>query len=386
VLIAALLRRRFVVGRQNVGAFFEICVDGEVLRIAQSLWRCPCTERLPRGVMHSCIEFDGMDIRRGQPNQIRGAGSTAIYPLMAVWSQRYRQHSQVEIRYAPVGSGRGASLLKSGGADFAILDHPLTKGELTGGGLVQFPIVCSSLVVAVNLPGVATGDLVLSGNVFAEICMGRIARWNDVAIQSLNPDAALPDLAIRLVHRSDQSGGSERLVEYLAAVSAAWRETTGFNAVTWPPGIETDDNAGVANAVQQTLGSLGYVEYSYAAESRLSLADLINSDGERVRASPATFQASAEKSELTADGRYCLAPCVTRDAQCWPITNATYIAFSARRASSSHRKAVAFLDWTLNSGRNDATQIGYAPLPDDMAGKIVALQKTLFGESAPPRG
>ncbi|TIV93473.1 MAG: phosphate ABC transporter substrate-binding protein PstS, partial [Mesorhizobium sp.] len=208
---------------------------------------------------------------------ISGAGATFPYPIYAKWADAYKKETGIGLNYQSIGSGGGIKQIKAKTVTFGASDAPLKGEDLNSTGLAQFPMVMGGIVPVVNLEGVKPGELVLDGPTLADIFSGKITNWNDEAIKKLNPDVKLPDQAIAVVHRSDGSGTTFNFSYYLADVSADWKSKVGVNtALEWPVGIGAKGNEGVANNVSQTGGAIGYVEYAYAKQNKLTYTDLIN--------------------------------------------------------------------------------------------------------------
>src|SRR5690349_5649659 len=194
---------------------------------------------------------------------ISGAGATFPYPIYAKWADAYKKETGVGLNYQSIGSGGGIKQIQAKTVTFGATDTPLSGADLDKSGLIQFPMVMGGIVPVINVPGVKAGELVLDGPTLADIFLGKITKWDDAAIKKLNPKATLPSSAIAVVHRSDGSGTSYNFTYYLADVSADWKSKVGVNsAVEWPVGIGAKGNEGVAANVQQTAGSIGYVEYA----------------------------------------------------------------------------------------------------------------------------
>ena len=194
---------------------------------------------------------------------ISGAGATFPYPIYAKWADAYKKETGIGLNYQSIGSGGGIKQIKAKTVTFGASDAPLSGKDLDKYGLAQFPMVMGGIVPVVNVPGVKPGELVIDGTTLAKIFLGEIKKWNDPALQKLNPNAKLPSSAIAVVHRSDGSGTTFNFTYYLADVSADWKNKVGVEkAVQWPVGIGAKGNEGVANNVANTQGSIGYVEYA----------------------------------------------------------------------------------------------------------------------------
>src|SRR6266568_4380250 len=229
---------------------------------------------------------------------ISGAGATFPYPVYAKWADTYKKETNVGLNYQSIGSGGGIKQIKAKTVTFGASDAPLKGDELEKDGLVQFPMVMGGIVPVVNLEGVKPGDLVIDGPTLAKIYLGEIKKWNDAAIAKLNGSVKLPDQAIVIVHRSDGSGTTFNFTYYLSEVNADWKSKVGTNtAVEWPAGIGAKGNEGVANNVANTKGSIGYVEYAYALQNKLTFSKMVNKDGKTVAPTSTAFQAAAANAK-----------------------------------------------------------------------------------------
>src|SRR5437762_4717578 len=229
---------------------------------------------------------------------ITGAGATFPFPIYSKWADAYKKETGNGLNYQSIGSGGGIKQIKAKTVTFGASDAPLLGKELDESGLIQFPMVMGGIVPVVNIESLKSGDLVIDGPTLAKIFLGEIKTWNDPAIAKLNPSAKLPSQSIAVVHRSDGSGTTYNFAYYLAEVSPDWKSKVGFNtSVEWPVGIGAKGNEGVANNVAQTKGSIGYVEYAYAKQNKLSYTKMINKDGKTVTPTLASFQAAAANAD-----------------------------------------------------------------------------------------
>jgi phosphate transport system substrate-binding protein len=214
---------------------------------------------------------------------ISGAGATFPYPIYAKWADTYKKETNVGLNYQSIGSGGGIKQIEANTVTFGASDKPLPGEELEKNGLVQFPTVLGGIVPVVNIDGIKPGDLVLDGPTIAKIYLGDIKTWDDPAIKKLNPDVKLPSDAIAVVFRSDGSGTTFVWTNYLSKVSPDFKSKIGSNtSVQFPAGIGAKGNEGVANNVKQTKGSIGYVEYAYATQNKMSFTKMVNKDGKTV--------------------------------------------------------------------------------------------------------
>jgi phosphate transport system substrate-binding protein len=301
---------------------------------------------------------------------ITGAGATFPYPLYAKWAEAYKQQTGIGLNYQSIGSGGGIKQIRSKTVDFGASDAPLKADELEKDGLIQFPTVMGGVVPVVNLEGIAPGQLKLTGAVLADIYLGRIGKWNDAHIAGLNPGVRLPNQPITVVHRADGSGTTFIFTNYLSKVSAEWKDKVGNNAsVSWPAPTSTGGkgNEGVASFVQRIKGSIGYVEYAYAKQNRMTFAMLKNRDGEFVAPSDKTFQAAAAGADWkNAPGFYEILTDEPGKAS-WPITGATFIlVHKAQPDGAKAKEVLKFFDWAYRNGDRMALDLDYIPMPDDV--------------------
>jgi len=229
---------------------------------------------------------------------ISGAGSTFAYPIYSKWAEAYKKETGVGVNYQSIGSGDGISQIQNKEVTFAGSDMPLSVVDLDTDGLLQFPMLTAGVVPVVNLDGIKPGDLVLDGSTLARIFLGEIKSWDDAAIRKLNPSAKLPSQAIAVVHRSDGSGTTFVFTDYLGKVSRDWRSKVGsITAVDWPVGIGARGNEGVAGSVALIKGAIGYVEYAYAKQNKLTYARLTNKAGKAVAPTIESFSAAAANAK-----------------------------------------------------------------------------------------
>jgi phosphate transport system substrate-binding protein len=302
---------------------------------------------------------------------LNGAGGTAIYPVLSVWAQNYKDKTGVAVNYQAIGSGGGIKQIEARTVDFANSDKPLKHDDLVANHLIQFPQIVISIVPVVNLPGVTAGQLVLDGKTLAAIYMGKITKWNDPAIKALNAKTSLPDLPIIVVHRSDGSGTTFNFTDYLGKLNADWKANVGSDtAVEWPVGVGGKGNAGVAASVGQTAGSIGYVEYAYAKQNNLTYTDMINAAGKRVKPTMESFQAAAGNANFSGVQDFYLILTNQPGAQSWPIVAATYMLMRDDAPAEKNREILKFLDYALKAGQADASKLDYVPFPDKIVNQI----------------
>ncbi|MGO9005187.1 MAG: phosphate ABC transporter substrate-binding protein PstS [Beijerinckiaceae bacterium] len=303
---------------------------------------------------------------------ISGAGATFPYPIYAKWADAYRKETGNGLNYQSIGSGGGIKQIKAKTVTFGASDMPLKPEDLKEAGLVQFPTVVGGDVPVVNLPGIAPGALVLDGPTLAKIYLGEIKTWDDAAIKKLNPTVTLPSAAIVVVHRSDGSGTTFIWTDYLSKVSADWNSKVGANvSVEWPVGIGAKGNEGVANNVIQTKGSIGYVEYAYVKQNKMTFAKVINKDGKAVAPETVSFQAAAAHADWEKADNYYVILTDQLGPESWPIAGATFILmYKAPKDAAAASEALKFFDWAYTKGDKLAEELDYVPLPETVKTQI----------------
>lgn len=301
-------------------------------------------------------------------SEISGAGSTFVYPVLAKWAEAYKAASGDSLNYQSIGSGGGIKQIKAQTVTFGATDKPLTSAELKKDNLVQWPTIMGGIVPVVNLDGIKPGELVLDGPTLAKIYLGEIKTWDDAAIVKLNPGLKLPSAAISVVHRSDGSGTTFNFTDYLSKISADWKSKVGEEtAVEWPVGIGAKGNEGVANNVQQTKNSIGYVEYAYAKQNKLTYGDLINHDGKKVAPDFASFQAAAANADWAKAPGFYLILTDQPGAQSWPITASTFVLMPATpKDPAAASSALKFFAWGYSKGTDLALGLDYVPMPESV--------------------
>jgi len=318
--------------------------------------------------------------------QITGAGATFPAPIYAKWAEAYKASSGVSLNYQAIGSGGGIKQITAKTVDFGASDDPLSADELNKAGLHQFPAVIGGVVPVVNLAGIKPGEMKLSGTVLADIFRGQIKAWNDPAIVQLNPGLKLPASAITLVYRSDSSGTTYVFTDYLAQVSPAFKTAPGFGkTVNWVSGVGGRGNAGVAANVTKIDGAVGYVEYAYAKQNKMTHTALINRDGKVVQPDDLTFAAAADRADWGSAPGFGVNLNNLPGANAWPITAATFILMH-RSAADPKRSAdtLKFFKWALGNGQKLASDLDYVPLPASVVGKVEASWKEIKDGSGRP--
>jgi len=294
---------------------------------------------------------------------VTGAGATFPAPVYAKWADAYHKASGARINYQSVGSGAGIRQITAKTVDFGASDKPLTDEDLAKDGLVQFPMVIGGVVPVVNIKGIQAGQIRLTGQVLGDIYLGKITKWNDAALTALNPGVPLPDAAIAPVRRADGSGTTFIFTNYLSKVNAEWKAKVGEGtAVNWPVGAGGKGNEGVAAFVQRLPNSIGYVEYAYAKQNKMSHVQLRNKDGAYAQPDDAAFKAAAAGADWNRSFYQILTEQPGKDS--WPITGATYILmFKTQEKPSNASNSLKFFEWAYVNGDQMADELSYVPLP-----------------------
>ncbi len=303
--------------------------------------------------------------------EITGAGATFPAPIYAKWAEAYQKATGHRMNYQSIGSSGGMRQIRAKTVDFGASDAPLKPEELLKDNLMQFPTVIGGVVPVVNIAGVKPGQLRLTGSVLGDIYLGKINKWNDKAIVDLNPGLALPNQDIGVVRRADGSGTTFIFTNYLAKVNAEWKQKIGEGtAVQWPVGLGGKGNEGVAAFVQRLPGSIGYVEYAYAKQNKLSHAAMQNAAGVYVHPDDITFRAAAAGADWTKAAFYEI---LTNQPgkESWPITGATFILVSKSPDKPQQLSEVLkFFNWAFANGDKMALDLDYVPLPDAVVAQI----------------
>ena len=299
---------------------------------------------------------------------ITGAGATFPYPIYAKWAEAYKAKTGTSFNYQSIGSGGGIKQIQAKTVDFGASDKPLKPEDLDKNGLMQFPAVMGGVVPVINLAGTAAGEIKLTPTVLADIFLGKIKKWNDPALVALNKDAKLADEAITVVHRSDGSGTTFIFTNYLSKVSAEWKSKVGEEAsVSWPAGVGGKGNEGVANYVKTIKGSIGYVEFAYALQSKMNYTQLQNKEGQFVKPEEGSFKAAAANAHWDkAPGFYEILTDEPGKAS-WPITGATFILMhKIQDKPANAAEVLKFFDWAYANGDKMALDMDYIPMPDSV--------------------
>ncbi len=296
---------------------------------------------------------------------ITGAGATFPYPIYAKWAEEYKKASGAGLNYQSIGSGGGIKQIKAKTVDFGASDMPLKAEELNADGLMQFPAIMGGVVPVVNVDGIAPGQLKLTGQVLADIYLGKIAKWNAPEIASLNPGVKLPAEDITVVHRADGSGTSFLFTDFLSKVNPEFKSKVGSGtAVKWPVGVGGKGNEGVAANVQRIKNSIGYVEYAYAKKNKMAHTQLKNRDGQFVQPDDDTFKAAAAGADWAKTPGFAVVLTDQAGKQSWPITGASFILMHKVQADPAKGKEVLkFFDWAYKNGEKMASELDYVAMP-----------------------
>ncbi|NYT62022.1 phosphate ABC transporter substrate-binding protein PstS [Alcaligenaceae bacterium] len=307
-----------------------------------------------------------------QAVDITGAGASFPFPIYAKWAAQYHQETGHRINYQSIGSGGGQQQIIARTVDFGASDDPMKADALDKNNLLQFPAIIGGTVPVINVAGIKPGELKLSGAVIADIFLGKITKWNDDAIKSLNPELTLPGASIIVVHRSDGSGTTFGWTNYLSKVSPAWKEQVGEGkAVKWPTGQGGKGNEGVAAYVRQLKNSIGYVEYAYAKQNNLAWTQLKNKDGQFVQPTQQAFAAAAANADWNSVPGMGVVLTEEPGAASWPVTSASFILIGKKQDKPENAKqALAFFDWAFKNGAQLAAELDYVPMPANVITQI----------------
>ncbi len=307
-------------------------------------------------------------------SEVTGAGSSFVFPLMSKWSADYNTATQNKINYQSIGSSGGIAQIKASTVDFGASDKPLDPKEVSEAGLIQFPVVIGGVVPVVNVAGIEPGKLKLTGTLLADIFLGKVTKWNDPAIASMNEGLSLPDGKITIVHRSDGSGTTFNFVNYLSKVSPEWKEKVGEGtSVQWPTGLGGKGNEGVAAYVKQIKNAIGYVELSYALQNKMSFTQMQNAAGKNITPSAASFAAAAASADWTNAKDFSLVITNAPGDEAWPISATVFVLMHAQPKDAERAKAAReFFSWGYENGKAQAASLDYVPLPDTLVTQIKA--------------
>jgi phosphate transport system substrate-binding protein len=319
-----------------------------------------------------------------QAQDVTGAGASFPAPVYAKWADAYAKATGNKVNYQSVGSGAGIKQIQAKTVDFGASDAPLSDEQLAKDGMIQFPTVIGGVVPVVNIKGVAPGQLKLTGTVLADIFLGKIVKWNEAPIAQLNPGVSLPDAPIAVVRRADGSGTSFAFTEYLSKVSPAWKSEVGTGtAVKWPTGAGGKGNEGVSAFVTRLPDSIGYVEYAYAKQNKMSHVALQNADGNYVQPDDLTFKAAAAGIDWSKSFNQSLTNAKGKES--WPISTATFIiVYTKPEKPAQTAAALKFFDWAYTNGDKAAVDLDYVPFPDNVKSVIRASWGKVVGADGKP--
>ena len=295
---------------------------------------------------------------------VTGAGATFPAPLYAKWADAYNKATGARINYQSVGSGAGLKQIRGKTVDFGASDMPLKDDELAKDGLVQFPTVIGGVVPVVNIQGIKAGQIKLTGQLLGDIYLGKITKWNDAALTAINPGVPLPDAAIAVVRRADGSGTSFIFTNYLSKVNEEWKVKVGEGtAVNWPTGAGGKGNEGVAAFVTRLPNSIGYVEYAYVKQNKMTYTLLKNKDGNFAMPDDANFKSAAAGADWSKTFYQVLTEQPGKDT--WPLSGATFIMMhKAQDKPTQASNSLKFFEWAFHTGDKMAEELEYVALPD----------------------
>jgi phosphate transport system substrate-binding protein len=318
---------------------------------------------------------------RVEAAEISGAGSTFVYPILAKWSAAYGSKTHNTVSYQSIGSAAGIAKIEAKAVDFGASDMPLKSDELARLGMGQFPLVIGGVVPVVNIEGIQPGVMKFTGPLLADIFLGQVQKWNDPAIQALNPELKLPDAQITVVHRSDGSGTTFNWVNYLSKVSPVWRDRVGEGTtVEWPTGVGGKGNEGVAVFVNQIKNSIGYVEYAYALHYKMTFGLVKNRAGRFIKPDSDSFRAAANAADWANTKDFYLIVTDAAADNAYPITATVFILmYKTPRDTVRMKAAIDFFEWAFDQGRTQATELDYVTLPIQVVKQVQAYWKANFG-------
>jgi phosphate transport system substrate-binding protein len=308
---------------------------------------------------------------------ITGAGATFPYPIYSKWADAYKKQTGTGMNYQSIGSGGGIKQITAKTVDFGASDMPMKPEDLQKNGLVQFPAIMGGVVPVVKLAGIKPGELKFTGKLLADIYLGKVTKWNDPAIASLNPGVKLPGDNITVVHRSDGSGTTFLWTNYLSKVSPDFKSTVGEGtSVKWATGVGGKGNEGVASYVQKINGALGYVEYAYAKQNKLSHGQMQNQAGKFVNPDDQSFKAAAANADWKSVPGMGVVLTDQKGDKAWPVTGASFILMHAKQEKPQTGKEVLkFFDWSFRNGQGMADELDYVPMPEAVVKEIQAAWK-----------
>ena len=310
---------------------------------------------------------------------ITGAGATFPDPIYAKWADAYKKATGMGMNYQSIGSGGGIKQITAKTVNFGASDMPMKAEDLEKNGLMQFPAIMGGVVPVYNLKGIKAGEIKFTGELLANIYLGKVKKWNDAAIAGLNPGVKLPDETITVVHRSDGSGTTFLWTNYLSKVSADWKSAAGEGtSVKWPAGVGGKGNEGVASYVQKISGALGYVEYAYAKQNKLTAGQMKNKAGKFVEPTDTSFKAAAAGAEWTKTPGMGVVLTDQPGDGSWPVTGASFILIhKAQEKPEAGKEVLKFFDWAFANGEKMADELDYVPMPAPVVKVIQAEWKNI---------
>lgn len=313
---------------------------------------------------------------------LTGAGATFPAPIYAKWADSYKKETANEFNYQAIGSSGGVKQIIANTVNFGASDAPLPDAKLAKEGLFQFPTVIGGVVLAVNITGIKSDELILDGQTLGDIYLGNIKKWNDPAITKFNPVIELPDQDIAVIRRADGSGTSFVFTSYLSKVNAEWKKKVGAGStVNWPKGLGGKGNDGIAAFVQRLPGAIGYVEYAYAKKGNLAYTKLISADGEPVSPTQESFSVAAKGVDWSKTFAQDLTNLNGKDV--WPITSTTFILIHKEQKDEDKGvEVLKFFNWAYKNGAKQAQDLDYATLPDEVVEQIRAAWKVEIKSSS----
>jgi phosphate transport system substrate-binding protein len=317
---------------------------------------------------------------------ITGAGATFPYPIYAKWADAYKKATGTGMNYQSIGSGGGIKQITAKTVNFGASDMPMKPEDLEKNGLMQFPAIMGGVVPVYHVKGIGAGEIRFTGELLANIYLGKVKKWNDAAIAGLNPGVKLPDANITVVHRSDGSGTTFLWTNYLSKVSADWKGTVGEGtSVKWPTGVGGKGNEGVASYVQKINGALGYVEYAYAKQNKLTAGMMRNKAGKFVSPDDNSFKAAAAGAEWAKTPGMGVILTEQPGDGSWPVTGASFILIhKAQDKPAAGREVLKFFEWSFANGQKMADELDYVPMPDPVVKVIQAEWKSIKDSAGKP--
>jgi len=305
---------------------------------------------------------------------ITGAGATFPFPVYYKWAEGYKKATGVSLNYQSIGSSGGIRQINAKTVDFGATDAPVKGEDLDKNGQVQFPAIIGGTVPVVNLDGFKPGELRITGPVMADVFLGNISKWNDPKLTALNPGKNLPNTEITIVHRADGSGTTFNWTDYLSTVSPEWLQRVGRGpAVKWPSpnSVGGKGNEGVAANVTRIKGSIGYVEYAYVKQNKMTFVQLQNKSGKYVSPDDLTFAAAADGADWFSVPGMGLSIVDQRNPNAWPVSSASFIImYKNPEKKANSDEVLKFFDWAFKNGKKDALDLDYVPLPDALTKQI----------------